>query len=85
MSSLDQRRPPRAPEDREVAGESERLLLRRGPETRLPADGEGLLPQIPALGRLPEPEAQIQDSVVHLALAGKLLSTLKHPKTARLV
>lgn len=61
-----ERRPPHQREDREVPARAATRLLRRGPETRLPADGKRLVPSLPAVGGLPESEAQVQESVVHL-------------------
>lgn len=65
--SPDQCWPTHTRRNQEVAGEAERLLLWWGPETYLHADGERLVPQIPALRCLLEANAEVQNAVVHLA------------------
>lgn len=67
VSRPDQRWPPHKGRDKEVPEAAEHLLLQWGPETSLPADGKRLLAQIPPLWRLPVPEAQVKDPLVHLS------------------
>lgn len=66
FSPTDQCGPTHSRRDQEILGSTESAMLRRGPETCLSAHGKRLLSAVPAVRRLPEPQAEIQQLVVLL-------------------